>query len=66
MQLTLNANYKYFIDFVCNEEKSEIKQLLTNHFLLGAYQCLFLPLISLRLEDDLKHLNNFLIFNFVD
>ena len=68
LQHVLNANYKFFLEFVIGkgEGRPEIASNLTRHFLEESYRCYFLPMIERRLGEDLSDLNEFLIFNFLD
>lgn len=67
LQLVLNSNYKYFQDCLLGDDlKQEVSKALNGYFLEGSVDCFFMKAIEARLELDMKHLNAFLSFNFLD
>jgi hypothetical protein len=67
LQHVLNANYKFFLEFVTAKAlRPEIANNLTRHFLAETYRCFFQPTVERRLGEDLLELNDFLLFNFLD
>jgi hypothetical protein len=58
LQLVLNANYKFLLEFVCIKGlKQEVTTSVCRHFLNATYKSLLQPLIERRLEEDLPNLN---------
>jgi hypothetical protein len=67
LQLTLTANYKYFYDHIlANDLRQDTHYNLSHYFLDGAVEFLFQRVIDARLKEDIKLLNPFLSFNFLD
>jgi hypothetical protein len=67
LQLTLNSNYKYFQDHMLGHLlRPDVERALNNYFLEGSVESLFMKSIEARIKEDIKFMNPFLCFNFLD